>query len=46
MKEAADQAFENKNEDDLHYVLTKVKVADRQLADNIRQMIGQLGSRR
>ncbi|XP_076437329.1 vacuolar protein sorting-associated protein 16 homolog [Babylonia areolata] len=46
MQEAADQAFENKNEDDLMYVLGKVKVSDRQLAENIRGMIGQLGSRR
>ena len=46
LREASEQAFENRNEDELTYVLGKVKVADRQLAENIRQMIGQLGSRR
>ena len=46
MKEAADQAFEMRNEDDLIYVLGKVKVSDRQLAENVRQMLGQLSSRR
>ncbi|KAL8612978.1 hypothetical protein ACOMHN_001061 [Nucella lapillus] len=46
MKEAADQAFENKNEEELTYVLGKVKVIDRQMAEDIRQKVAQLSSRR
>ena len=44
--EAANQAFENKNEDDLLYVLGKVKVTDKVTTDHIKLLIGRLSSRR
>lgn len=45
-QEAADQAAENKNEDELNYVLGKVKVADKQLAETVRGYLAQLNTRR
>ncbi|KAK3801136.1 hypothetical protein RRG08_029395 [Elysia crispata] len=45
-KEAAEAAIEMKNEDDFSYVLSRLGSADRQVAEQVRAMRGQLGARR
>ncbi|GFS12068.1 vacuolar protein sorting-associated protein 16-like protein [Elysia marginata] len=45
-KEAAEAAVEMKNEDDFSYVLSRLGSADRQVAEQVRAMRGQLGARR
>ncbi|RUS71261.1 hypothetical protein EGW08_020975 [Elysia chlorotica] len=45
-KEAAEAAVELKNEDDFGYVLSRLGSADRQVAEQVRAMRGQLSSRR
>lgn len=44
-KKAAETAFENKNEEELSYVLSKCGPSDKQLVDTIRGMKQQLSRR-
>lgn len=44
-KKAAETAFENKNEEELSYVLSKCGPSDKQLVDTIRGMKQQLSKR-
>ncbi|CAL1533897.1 unnamed protein product [Lymnaea stagnalis] len=45
-REAAEAALENKSEDDFEYVLSRLGLADRQVAEQIRGMRGQFGARK
>lgn len=45
-KAAADFAFENKNEEELNFVLSKCGHSDRQLAETVKSMKQQLGAKR
>ena len=46
LKEAAEAALEMKNEDEFGYVLSRLGGADKQVAEQVRAMRGQLGARR
>ncbi|XP_035827127.1 vacuolar protein sorting-associated protein 16 homolog [Aplysia californica] len=45
-REAAEAAIENKSEEDFDYVLSRLGLADRQVAETVRGMRGQLMARR
>ncbi|XP_071101576.1 vacuolar protein sorting-associated protein 16 homolog [Haliotis cracherodii] len=45
LKAAAEAAFENRNEDELNSVLSRVSLADKQLAESIRAMRNELGKK-
>ncbi|XP_059140490.1 vacuolar protein sorting-associated protein 16 homolog [Physella acuta] len=45
-KKAAEVAIENKSEDDFDYVISRLGSADRQVAEQVRSMRGQLGARK
>ena len=45
-REAAEAALEARSEEDFEYVLSRLGLADRQVAEQVRAMRGQLGARR
>ena len=45
-KAAAETAFENRNEEELNFVLSKCGHADRQLVETVKSMKQQLGAKR
>ncbi|KAL5009861.1 hypothetical protein ScPMuIL_012166 [Solemya velum] len=46
VKQAAEVAFENRNEEELHYVLAKCSTTDRHLVESIKSMKAQLSSKK
>lgn len=45
-REAAEAAIENKSEDDFDYVVSRLGLAERQVADQVRGMRTQLGTKK
>jgi hypothetical protein len=45
-KAAAETAFENRNEEELNFVLSKCGHADRQLVETVKSLKQQLGAKR